>query len=149
MATYTASNFYTPAPTAPMVGVVLSREFLFTVSPALALNDIIKLAPIPAGCVIDDWFIDVPDCDTGGSPAITMSVGDSGSATRFSAALTTGQAGGRINNQTSGTAATCPFEYTAADDFRLTIAAGPQTGATSVVFRGRILYHMVGMASPV
>jgi len=131
MATYLSDNYKDPIPEAPGVGILICREFLFTVSTALALNDIIKLMPVNIGMplVLDDWFADFPELDTG-VDAIALQLGDTDTAAKFMAV---------------------PVEYarTSDKDFRLTVSTGPGTGATGVAIRGWFKYHFSGIASPV
>ncbi|KKU98307.1 MAG: hypothetical protein UY28_C0004G0045 [Candidatus Amesbacteria bacterium GW2011_GWB1_48_13] len=152
MATYLSDNYKDPIPEAPGVGILICREFLFTVSTALALNDIIKLMPVNIGMplVLDDWFADFPELDTG-VDAIALQLGDTDTAAKFMAANTVGQAGGKRFMSSHGAALAVPVEYarTSDKDFRLTVSTGPGTGATGVAIRGWFKYHFSGIASPV
>ena len=47
----------------------------FVVPAGLALNDVIELAPLPAGYVPLDVTLDAEDADSGGSPAVVFDVG--------------------------------------------------------------------------
>jgi len=60
-----------------------------------ALNDTLGLFYVPKGATLKDFRLDSDDLDSNGSPAITLDVGDSGSATRLMSASTIAQAGGR------------------------------------------------------
>jgi hypothetical protein len=75
---------------------------------ALAANDIIDLGPIEAGMSLVDCALIADDLDTGGSPAVTLSVGllNAGKTdldTTFIAAATVGQAGGVARATTAAT----------------------------------------------
>ena len=115
----------------------------FAVSVALALNDTIELCGMPSGAILTDFHIAVPDLDTGGSPAITLSLGDLESAARYVSASTVGQAGGVISRSaTPQIAASVGFQTTVETALILTVAAGPQTGATGVTINYIIEYTM-------
>jgi len=83
--------------------------------------------------------------------AITLQLGDTDTAAKFMAANTVGQAGGKRFMSSHGAALAVPVEYarTSDKDFRLTVSAGPGTGATGVAIRGWFKYHFSGIASPV
>lgn len=153
MATYQADNYTDPMPEASAVGLVVCREFKFTVATALALNDIIKLCPLAKGLgiVLESWLLDVGDLDTNAAPTIQLQLGDTSTAAKFMAANTVGQAGGIRFSQSHGVAAALPVSYAAgADkDFRITVSTGPATGATSVSILGWLRYHLFGITSPV
>ncbi len=55
-------------------GQVCAARFAMAVPSTLALNHIIELGVIPAGCRVVDAVLDVDDLDTG-SPAIVIDVG--------------------------------------------------------------------------
>jgi len=147
MATLDADNYLDPMPANPGVGVRLTREFEYLVATALALNDIIRLARLGRGLaiVLDEWWIDVPDLDTG--TAILLQVGDNNTAAKFLAANTVGQAGGKVSSIVDGLATSIPVSYLAGadDDFRITVSTGPTTGTTGVTIRGYIGYHYSGI----
>ena len=65
-------------------GADFTQGFLFTVNPALVINDLIYLSKIPAGVAVLDWMASITDLDSDVSPALQISIGDSGSATRDS-----------------------------------------------------------------
>lgn len=147
--TYKADNYGDPFPTIAHACVALKREFLFTVGTALIINDLIKLCPIKAvlPVVIDDYYIDLPDLDTGGTPANKLDLGDNTTDDVFVAASTKGQAAAIITASVDGTKGVIPKLYSADNDFALHVDTAPQTGATAVKIRGWMEYHMVGIAS--
>ena len=64
--TYNADNYGVPMPSCPFVGVVLRRDFLFTVAVALVINDVIQCCKIPgagAPLILDNFFIDCADLE--------------------------------------------------------------------------------------
>lgn len=64
----------------------------------ITTSDSATVLRLPAGAIVVGGFIEADDLDTGGSPAITLNVGDAGDADRYFAASTVAQAG------TAGTA---------------------------------------------
>ena len=148
--TYKADNYAQPMPAVPAAGISVKRVFKFTVAAAFVINDIVKLCPIKAGSgiILDDYYIDVPDLDTNGAPAIKLDLGDNDTAAKFIAASTVGQAAGLlVPTSTGAVAAALPVKYTADNDFALKINTAPATGATSVSIKGWLSYHNIGVAS--
>jgi len=141
--TYLADNWSAPAIVCPFEGIEMVREFKYTLTAAFVINDLIKLAPIPAsaaGILLTSYFIDLPDLDSGGTPTFTCDLGDLDSAARFVAAATTGQAAGYLTPSGNGVAASLPFKYTAANALVLKVHAAAQTAPTSGVIRGFAKY---------
>lgn len=90
---------YRKAWTQPQVGLGESRlihslggAFAITAADVTTINNTVGLFVAPAGFVITDIAAYSTDMDTGG-PTLTLSLGDSGSATRLLNASTIGQAG--------------------------------------------------------
>jgi hypothetical protein len=150
--TYNADNYGVPMPSCPFVGVVLRRDFLFTVAVALVINDVIQCCKIPgagAPLILDNFFIDVADLDTGAG-ACQLSVGDGGSPARFVAAQNTvGANAGKLTAQGNGVNASLPVQYAINENFVIKCTVAPSTGATAVVIKGFIEYHLVGQPSPI
>ena len=148
--TYLADNYTDPMPEAPGVGIEVTREFLFTVSIALLVTDIIKLCPFAKGMgvVLDNWFLDVPDLDGGAN--LMLQLGDTNTAARYMAANSVGQAGGKVAMMANGVAQAVPVEYpVAADkDLRLTVQTAG-SAVTGVAIRGWVTYHFSGIRTPV
>lgn len=65
-------------------------EFTFTAG-QLTLNQIVEMAPLPAGCDLVDAILDSDDLDDDGTPAITLDVG-----------IMSGDAGVDANDRTCG-----------------------------------------------
>lgn len=95
MATYNSTNIQnrTGVASAQSSGDVLCAyaEVVFTASPAT--TDTINFFDLPANARIVGMTLESTDMDTNGSPALTINVGDAGSATRYFSASTVGQAG--------------------------------------------------------
>lgn len=104
----------------------------YSVTAALATNDYIEMVTLPANAVVTGMTLHATDLDTDGSPALTLSVGDSASANRFISASTIGQAGGYTSTLASGTGAMF-YKYTAPTKIRVTAAAGAATGTTGTI----------------
>lgn len=100
----------------------------YALGAALALNDVLEMVKVPKGARIFDGWLNVPDLDTNGSPAIILSVGDGGSTARYLSASNIGQAGGFAR---FAVAAGFGYTYTANDTVDILVATGPATGATS------------------
>lgn len=90
-----------PPVTCAEAGCVVAVKGKASVPNTLAANDIIKLAKLPAGYLVEDVLLRSTDLDTNSSPAITISVGilnDDGddlvSGSEFIVESTAGQAGG-------------------------------------------------------
>lgn len=138
--TYFAVNYSQPPYYgAPFAGVQMVREFSFLASVALIINDVIKLAQIPAGCFLDDFLVDFPDLDT--ATTMTVSLGDNTTANRWLSASTVAQAGGKVNGLVTGIAATLPAYFATADSFNAKVIAAPTTGTSTTSIRGNIKYH--------
>jgi len=93
MATYTSSLMNTNQKAAPRVGgqaVTVYSELAVTTATA---GDVYKMIPIPSGARIVDWGMGADDIDSNGTPTVTLSLGDSGSSTRYVSASTIGQTG--------------------------------------------------------
>jgi len=108
--------------------VVAYGSFTFPVAPVA--SDTIKLLPIPVGARVLNLIIKSTDLDTG-TPAITLNVGDSASATQYFSASTIGQAGGIAELAISATAKL--KKYTADDYLSVAVATGPATGAVGTI----------------
>ena len=84
MAVYTHANAQAPvARTNLSAGQQVTGHARYTLGPTLAAGDVIRLFRVPAGARIKNVLLYAQKIDTGGSPAVTLNVGDSTSATRF------------------------------------------------------------------
>lgn len=100
-------------------------------SGTITTADSAAILNLPLGALVVGGFIEADDLDTGGSPSITLNVGDAGSAGRYFAASTVAQ---------TGTAATAPavtglgFTVTEGNTaVRIAVAANAATSAAGNV----------------
>ncbi len=101
--------------------------------------DVATILNLPVGAVVVGATIEADDLDTGGSPTITLNVGDAGSANRYFAASTVAQAGtAAAATATSGLFYTVPTGNTAV---RVAVAANAATSAAGSV-RVAIMYYL-------
>lgn len=103
---------------------------------ALLANDIIELAEIPAGVVLQDYDIHFPDIDSNGAPAFAFSVGvlNAGStdlATVYAAGLTAGQSNAVVRAPNTD-AAQASASTARRIGLKVTTAAATYAGATKV-----------------
>jgi hypothetical protein len=94
---------------------------------------------LPVGAIVLHATIEADDLDTGGSPTITLNLGDAGDADRYFAASTVAQAG----TQSSASAVAGMF-FTVTEGntaVRLAVAANAATSAAGSV-RAAILYYL-------
>jgi hypothetical protein len=125
----------------------MKRTFVFNITAAFVINDIIKLCPIKAGSGlwITDFLIDMPFVDT--STGVILSVGDNTTPAKWITGSTAGRssAGAALRpNSTGLVLASLPALYTADNDFILKITTAPTTGATTGQFIGYLEYHNKG-----
>lgn len=74
-------------------GSVKAAFFEVYCSAALTTSDTLQFGYLPANARIVDAILESDDLDTGGSPTLTLNVGDAVDPDRFFAASTVGQAG--------------------------------------------------------
>lgn len=128
------------------VGVGLVEDYAeYTVSTALALNDVIQMLNVGAGARVLELVLISQDLDTNGSPTIVLDVGDGADTDRYIDGTTIGQTGGttRLGQGITATG-NILFEYTADDTIDILVQAGPATGATSVKIA---LYALISYAN--
>lgn len=130
MATLTTSSVgaTVPAKSHGLAGTVKAAYASYSLSAALALNDVIQMVKVPKGAPVLDVELITTDLDTGGSPAITLHVGYGGDADYFIASSTVGQGGG-VARASAATAK--PLAFTDEDTIDVTVAVAPATGATT------------------
>lgn len=139
-------------------GADIARAVFAATIPAgtpLAVSDIIKLAPIPLGYKVTNWYLDIPGMDQSG--AIVSQLGDYGhSSGIYANGLTTGRTSTQgflrlgDSGTVSGTVGSTSAEYVtrnsqrsnrdAADDFMFRISTGPNLAGTSTA---RTIYGWV------
>lgn len=131
MATYSSTTFTSqPAIYPRNAGETITVFAQYALTAALALNDVIRMLTVPAGCIIADAVLVADDLDTGGAPAITLDVGIAGADTdQLFAASTVAQAGGVVR-PTIATAFR-DAATTADRTVQVLVKAGPATGATT------------------
>lgn len=96
MATYSSPDYVANAPVPSPAGFankVIGVTFEVTCAASPATTDTINFGYVPIGARILFASLESTDMDTGGSPALALNVGDSGSAARLFSASTVGQAG--------------------------------------------------------
>lgn len=94
MATYSATNYLRkPVASHGLGGVLKTAFFEVSCTAAPSTSDTINFGYLPAGARVVLAVLESTDMDTGGSPSLTLNVGDSGDADRLFAASTVGQAG--------------------------------------------------------
>ena len=108
----------------------------YTITAALAANDVIQLCDVFKGETVVGVIIKSDDLDTNGSPAIVLDVGYGGATAAFIDGSTIAQAGGTasslaIGNATHGSPATAPVTFTADDTIDVLVQTAPGTGATT------------------
>lgn len=127
--------------TGPGGGVVFVREAVYTLTAALALNDVIQMIPVAAGERVVDLQLISEDLDTNGTPAIVLDVGDGDDTDRYIDGSTIGQTGGmaRLGQGVATDAAAIAINrlYAAADTIDVLVQAAPATGATTGTIRLR------------
>ena len=92
----------------------------------LVLNNQVALFRVPAQFVVTDWIGTFPALDSGGTPVLTLSIGDAASNARFISASTLGRAGGAFPAILTSAIG---FMFATDTDILLTVAAAPQTPA--------------------
>lgn len=127
--------------TGPGGGVVFVREAVYTLTAALALNDVIQMIPVAAGERVVDLQLISEDLDTNGTPAIVLDVGDGDDTDRYIDGSTIGQTGGmaRLGQGVATDAAAIAVNrlYAAADTIDVLVQVAPATGATTGTIRLR------------
>lgn len=115
--------------TAGSAGNTKTMYASYSLTAALALNDVIDMFKVPAGARITGVTLKTSDLDTGGSPAIVLDVGDSGDTDRLIDGATVGQAGGTSSALVSSTGQF--YQYTAETMISVLVQVAPATGATT------------------
>lgn len=105
----------------------------------LVTGNTIGAFKVPAGFTVTGIIAVASDVDTGGSPAVTLSVGDAGSGTRYLSAATIGQGG--TTTQTLATTGLL-FTNTVDTEILVTVTLQPATAAA-----GTLGLYLVGFIS--
>jgi hypothetical protein len=111
-----------------------SKAFGVTALPILAADlvaaNTVQLFQVPKGFTAMRLYFAPSDMDTNGSPTLTLSLGDSGSAARLLSVFTGGQSGTSTSTiATTGVA----FKFTADTNIQLTVGTGAATAAAGTV----------------
>ena len=115
----------------------------YSLSAALALNDVVQLVKVPAYATILGGVLRVTDLDTNGTPAIVLDVGDGGDTDRFIDGTTIGQAGGVMDfHGAAANSAGFLHQYTVEDTIDVLVQAAPATGATSGTIKLLVYYTL-------
>lgn len=96
----------------------------------------VALFKVPAGFQVTGMAIDSPALDTNGSPTLTVSIGDSGSSTRFLNASTSFRAGAAGIGPAVGARG---YQFATDTDLLLTATAGAATAAA-----GNVVVYLFG-----
>jgi hypothetical protein len=145
MATYNSSAVANNVP-ANTHGLASELKVAFasvTCTAAPSTSDTLNFFDLPAGARIVLAVLEASDMDTNGSPALTLNIGDSGSAARLFSASTVGQAGtlsSAIATTGHGAAFTTKTRITG------TAAVNAATGAAGTVDL-TVMYLVEGLAS--
>jgi hypothetical protein len=135
MATYNSDKYSTTAqPPIASHGISGGVKALFATvvcAAAPATTDTINFGYLPKNARVLYAMLESTDMDTNGSPALTLNVGDSGSATRLFSASTVGQAG-----TASAATATAGLGYLTTDRTLITgvAQANAATGAAGTLY---------------
>lgn len=95
----------------------------------LTIGSVVKAFVVPKGFVVTGIIASATDMDTG-TPALTLSVGDAASGTRYLSASTIGQAG--TSTQTLASTGLL-YENTADTEILITATAGAATAAAGTI----------------
>ncbi len=101
----------------------------YTLTAALALNDVIQMQRVPKGAKIMDVTLHADDID-GGTTSV-LAVGDGGDIDRFITGSTIGQAGGTTTAIVRSTGV--GYEYTVEDTIDVTCTTAPTSGTTGTL----------------
>lgn len=130
MATYVATPSINgnSAFTAGPAGQQYTAYSKYSLTGALALNDVIQMLRVPKNAKITDIILKSADIDSNGTPLVQMTVGDASSTARLMAAQTIGQAGGSATTLAAGGVF---YTYTVETVISVYISAAPATSATT------------------
>lgn len=103
---------------------------IVTCTAAPATTDSMEFFNMPLNAVIVGGYLLASDMDTNGSPALTLNIGDAGSATRLFSGSTVGQAG-TLAQEIATTA--LGYQFTAKTKIIGTAGVNAATGAAGTV----------------
>jgi hypothetical protein len=139
MATLTSSAVASTVQAKTQTGVNIVKG-TYTLTAALALNDVIQMVKVPKGAILHSVVLASDDLDTGGSPAIVLDLGDGSDTDRLIDGSTIAQGGGIVVGPNVKTGA--GYAYTADDTIDVLVQVAPATGATSGTITLTVAYTM-------
>lgn len=122
---------------APMTGAVAEVVCHFVQTAAFVINDIVQMVQVPNGYQVTEVKLDTQQLDTGGSPAITLDVGDATTPAAYISASTVGQAGGVAGASVGGFSNNTPYAIATSGGnagstiIQVKVHAAPATGTTT------------------
>lgn len=133
MATYSSDAYTnkTGIPGSSRGGATITLFYPVTCTAAPSTSDTINFGYVPAGFRLVLAVLESTDMDTGGSPSLTINVGDSGDADRIFAASTVGQAG-TLSSALATTGA--GYQYTTKTLITGVANANAATGAAGTLY---------------
>lgn len=93
-------------------------------------NNLVSVMRVPKGFVLTGVYLALTDIDTNGSPAVLVTLGDTGDDDRIVASSNIGQAGGSTTTLAS---TGLYYEFTADTDINLKIATQSATAAAGTI----------------
>lgn len=105
----------------------------------LTTGNVVEAFIVPAGFTVTGIIAVASDMDTNGTPTVALSVGDSGSSTRFLSSSTIAQAGGTTTTLAS---TGLLYAYTADTKILVTATTGSATAAA-----GTLDLYLVGFVA--
>jgi hypothetical protein len=109
-------------------------------SGTITTADAANVCNLPIGAIVTGVTIEADDLDTGGSPTLTLNVGDAGSATRYLSASNVAQTGAAAN-ATTATGILYTVTGTSDTTVRVAVQANAATSAAGDV-RVAVLYFL-------
>lgn len=133
MADFTSPNYY-PNP-ANMLGVGRTIKYIDSGNVGITAanteaDSLIKVFRVRKGFCVTGAIMSATDIDTGGSPAVTLMLGDTDNDDRLIAAANIGQAGG-VTNTLAATG--IGYIFTADTDVYIKVGTAAATGAAGTV----------------
>lgn len=109
---------------------VYGQAAMAIVAADLVTANTVQLFTVPKGFTVMSLYAIASDMDSNGSPTVTISLGDSGSAARLLSASTIGQAGTATSTLV---AATIGYKFTADTQIMATFATGAATAVAGTL----------------
>lgn len=118
----------------------MSEIYTAAVTTSLASGDLLLGPKIPAGCYLVDVVLDATDLDSAGTPAVTATVGISGTLAKFISTVTLGTAGNVTHMNVGGN-----LGYSPTTDTQVQVSI---TGTAGTAVAGTINLGVIYTASP-